>query len=134
MDGCIFCRIAAGEVPCLRVYEDEHALVFMDIAGDVDGHMLAIPKRHVTSMLDCGADTLARLMKAVRRVAVHCVEDCDYAGVNLLNASGICAGQSVPHLHMHIIPRRTDDGVDAWPAQAGAREDRAALHARLRMP
>lgn len=133
MSDCIFCKIAAGELPCRKVYEDEHTLVFMDIARDVDGHMVAIPKQHACSVLDCGAETFARLMDTVRRVSMHCVDNCGYAGVNLLNASGECVGQSVPHLHIHIIPRRPGDGVDAWPALPGAHDDLDATFRRLCM-
>ena len=103
---CVFCKIVAGEIPSMKVYEDEHSLVFMDIAGDVDGHMLAVPKKHVKNILDCDLAILNHLMVTVKRVSDHCVENCGYQGVNLLNASDESAGQSVPHFHIHIIPRK----------------------------
>ena len=121
MMNCIFCKIVRGEVPSLKVYEDEHTLVFMDIAGDVDGHMLAIPKKHVKSILDCDAETLDHLMHTVKRVSDHCTQNCGYDGVNLLNASDESAGQSVPHFHIHIIPRKRNDGLDTWPHFDGAK-------------
>lgn len=130
---CVFCGIVSGEIPSMKVYEDERSLVFMDIAGDADGHMLAIPKRHAESILDCGGEALAGLMEAVAKVARHCVENCGYDGVNLLNASGVAAGQSVPHFHIHIIPRRKGDGLDAWPRLGGAKQDIDALHKKLKM-
>ena len=130
---CVFCGIAAGQVPCMKVYEDAHTLVFMDIAGDVDGHMVAIPKKHVGNILDCDADQLSHLMSAVKRVANHCVDRCGYDGVNLLNASGTSAGQSVPHFHIHLIPRRKDDGIDAWPPFAGAKENIADVWEKIRL-
>lgn len=99
----------------MKVYEDEYTLVFMDIAEDVNGHMVAIPKKHVKSILDCDEETLEHLMKTVKHVSNYCVDHCCYQGVNLLNASDECAGQSVPHFHIHIIPRKNDDGIDAWP-------------------
>ena len=98
----------------MKVYEDEHTLVFMDIAKDVDGHMLAIPKKHIKNILDCDTETLGQLMTAVKKVSNHCIEVCGYDGVNLLNASDESAGQSVPHFHIHIIPRKKGDGIDAW--------------------
>ena len=101
---CTFCRIVSGEIPSMKVYEDEHSLVFMDIARDVDGHMLAVPKKHVENILDCDEETLRHLIHAVKTVSEHCLQ-CGYAGVNLLNASGTCAGQSVAHFHIHIITR-----------------------------
>ena len=118
---CVFCKIVAGEIPSMKVYEDEHSLVFMDIAGDVDGHMLAVPKKHVKNILDCDLETLQHLMAAVKRVSNHCVENCGYQGMNLLNASDESAGQSVPHFHIHMIPRKEGDGVDAWPKFAGSK-------------
>ena len=65
-------------------------------------------------------ETLNHLMETVKKVANHCVNHCGYEGVNLLNASDESAGQSVPHLHIHIIPRKSDDGIDAWPVFNGA--------------
>ena len=130
---CVFCKIVNGEIPGFIVYEDEHTMVFMDIAGDVDGHMLAIPKKHVKSILDCDPQTLSRLMAAVKKVSNHCVDVCGYDGVNLLNASDESAGQSVPHFHIHIIPRKKGDGIDAWPAFAGANCGIEELFQRLRI-
>ena len=134
MEDCLFCRIVRGEIPARRIYEDVNALVFLDVAGDVDGHLLAIPKAHAEGVMDCDPQAFLGLMAAVRRVARHLVERCGYDGVNLLNASGPAAGQSVPHLHIHLIPRRAGDGIDAWPTLPGARESLDALQERLKMP
>lgn len=130
---CVFCKIAKGVIPGYKVYEDEHTLVFMDIAKDVDGHMLAIPKKHVKCILDCDDETLQHLMRAVKKVSNHCVDACGYDGVNLLNASDESAGQSVPHFHIHIIPRKKGDDIDAWPAFSGATRETEALFQILRM-
>lgn len=116
---CTFCKIINREIPSRIVFEDEHTLVFMDIARDVDGHMCAIPKSHVKNILDCDTDTLNHLMAAVKTVSNHCVDNCGYDGVNLLNASDESAGQSVPHFHIHIIPRKIGDGIDTWPELPG---------------
>lgn len=130
---CVFCRIIAGNLPALKVYEDERTLVIMDIARDVDGHMLVIPKKHVQSLLDCDPETLAALMATAQKVARHCVNRCGYDGVNLLNASGESAGQSVAHLHLHLIPRQKGDGIDAWPPFEGARASIQEAYQRIRM-
>lgn len=130
---CIFCKIVNGEVPSRKVYEDEHTLVFMDIAKDVDGHMVAIPKKHVESILDCDRDTLARLMDTVKKVSLHCTESCGYEGVNLLSACGKSAGQSVPHFHLHLIPRRHGDGIDAWPSFTGATCDIEEIFEKIKI-
>lgn len=117
---CIFCKIVSGDIPSMQVYEDENTLVFLDIAEDVNGHMVAIPKKHCKNILDCDVETLNHLMKTVKLVADHCVQNSGYNGVNLLNASDESAGQSVAHFHIHIIPRKKDDGIEAWPEFNGS--------------
>ncbi len=130
---CVFCGIASGRIPCLKVYGDEAAVAFMDIAGDVDGHILVIPRKHCVNILDCDEETLSAVARAVRKVTLHLTADCGYEGADLLSAAGTAAGQSVPHFHVHIIPRRTGDGIDGWPRFDGAKEDIRAMHARVRM-
>ncbi len=116
---CPFCGIANHSLPGRIIYEDPFSCVFLDIAGDVDGHMLAVPKKHCSNVLDCDAQSLHHLMDAVQIVSRHCME-LGYEGVNLLNASNPCAGQSVPHFHIHIIPRKPKDGINAWPEFPGS--------------
>ena len=120
---CNFCGIVNGNYSCRRVFEDEYTMAFMDTAGDVDGHILVIPKKHCVSILDCDEQTLSHLAATVRKVSSDLVEKCGYSGVNLLNASGEGSGQSVNHFHIHIIPRKPDDGVDTWFRFKGAEND-----------
>lgn len=131
---CVFCKIVSGEIPSLMVYEDDHTMIFMDIAKDVDAHMVAIPKRHIKSILDCDKDTLEQLMLSVKKVANHCVDQCGYHGVNLLNASGESAGQSVPHFHIHIIPRIYGDEIDAWPHFEGTNHEIQEIYQKIKIP
>ena len=130
---CVFCKIVNGDIPSLKVYEDEDTTVFMDLAKDVDGHMVAIPKRHIKNILDCDIETLNHLISTVKKVANYCVDECGYEGVNLLNASDESAGQSVPHFHIHIIPRRSNDHVDAWPKFAGANCEIEEIYRKIRI-
>ncbi len=130
---CVFCKIVSGDIPGFKVYEDEHTLIFMDIAKDVDGHMIAIPKKHVKCIFDCDAETLSHLMAAVKKVSNHCIDACGYDGVNLLNASDESAGQSVPHFHIHIIPRKRGDGIDAWPTFDGANYEIEEIFQKLKL-
>lgn len=130
---CIFCKIVNGDIPSLKVYEDENTMVFMDIAKDVDGHMVAIPKKHIKNILDCDEDTLNHLMGTVKKVANYCVDECGYEGVNLLNANDESAGQSVPHFHIHIIPRQSNDNVDAWPKFDGANREIKEIYNKIRI-
>ena len=120
----------------MKVYEDEFTLAFMDIAKDVDGHILVIPKKHCESMLDCSYDELNKTMETVKKVSNHLTDNCGYGGVNILNANGKAAGQTVPHFHMHIIPRRFDDGLGgagAWPSFPGAKYDVKSMHKKVMM-
>ena len=133
MDDCIFCKIALDKVQSLKVYENDKTLAFMDIAKDVDGHILVIPKKHCKNILDCDPETLSVLMQTVKTVSDHLTEHCGYEGVNLLNASDESAGQSVPHLHIHIIPRKSNDGIDAWPRFEGAKENVQTVFERVKM-
>lgn len=132
MDDCIFCKIISNN-SMMKVYEDDWTVAFMDVAKDVDGHILVVPKKHVKNILDCDVDTLSRVMDMVKRVSNHLVDKCGYEGVNLLNASDESAGQSVPHFHIHIIPRKKNDGIDAWPVFTGAKQELEAVYKKVRM-
>ena len=112
---CIFCKIINGEIPCYKIYEDEDTLAFLDIADDAIGHTLVIPKKHYENILDIDNDTLSKVMNVVKKISNHYVNNCGYTGVNVMNASGVDAQQSVFHLHFHIFPRKENDGVRAWP-------------------
>ncbi len=108
---CLFCRILAGEIPASIVYEDDHALAFLDIQPFTPGHTLVIPKTHADSLLDLPSDEAGHMMKvgikvdkALRRSGLRC------EGVNLLLADGRAAGQDVFHVHLHVFPRFTGDG------------------------
>ena len=130
---CIFCEIINGVLPKRLIYEDEHTLAFLDIADDVDGHTIVVPKIHVNNILDCDGETLTRLMHAVQLISKHYVEHCGYHGVNLLNASGAEAQQSIPHFHIHIIPRRHGDGINAWPTFTGGTQSADIMHQKLKI-
>lgn len=117
---CVFCKIINGEIPSKKIYEDEYTYAFLDIAKDIDGHTLVIPKKHVKSILDCDDETLAQVMSTIRKVSKHYVECLGFDGINILNANEEAAEQSVFHLHFHIIPRKNDDGLHTFPEFPGA--------------
>lgn len=117
MDGCIFCRMVAGEIPVAKVYEDEAVLAFLDIAPISDGHTLVIPKRHCSAIHKCAPEVLANVAARLGRIAKAVVAAMESDGYNVLSNNGAAAGQVVDHLHFHIIPRRTGDGVfTEWPS------------------
>jgi len=116
---CIFCKIIKGDIPSYKIYEDEYTYAFLDIANDIDGHTLVIPKKHVTNILDCDNDTLHHVLDTVKLISNHYVNDCGFTGVDVLNASGKDAEQSVFHLHFHILPRYENDGQHGFPTLNG---------------
>ncbi len=115
MNDCVFCKIIKGELPSYKIYEDDFTYAFLDISCDTYGHTLVIPKKHSVNVMDTDVETLSHVIATVNKVAKHYVDDCGFDGVNIFNASGKAAQQSVFHLHFHIIPRKNDDGVNAWP-------------------
>ena len=133
MNDCIFCKILKGELPCMKIYEDEHTMAFLDIAKDVDGHILVIPKKHVTNILDADGETLSHVMNTVKKIGAHLTENCGYEGMNILNANNECSGQTVFHLHIHIIPRKRGDGVAGFPKFSGAEIPLEEMCERLKM-
>jgi len=130
---CIFCKIIKGEIPSYKIYEDEHTYAFLDIADDVEGHTLVIPKHHCENSLDAPEEVLQRVISTVQKVSNHYVDNCGYTGVNILNANGTDAEQSVFHLHYHILPRRKNDGKKIWPDFDKLNSDMATLYEKLRI-
>ena len=106
----IFAKILRGELPCVAVYEDEHTLAFMDIMPSVEGHTLVIPKAPAKEIFDLSADGIASLMRATQKVAKGVKRGLNCSGVMLVQLNGAAAGQSIPHLHFHILPR--EEGLD----------------------
>ena len=107
---CLFCRIVAGEIPSTRVYEDADTLAFMDIGPIIKGHTLVIPKKHYDPITQTPEDVLAKVMVVVRKIAQAQMNGLKADGVNVLNANGTAAGQQVPHIHFHVVPRFKTDG------------------------
>ena len=125
---CIFCEIVAGELPARIVDEDERTIAFMDIAPATRGHALVIPREHSADLLEASPEDLAATVVAAKRVAGRLGERLGADGVNLLNACGAAAWQTVFHFHVHVIPRYSDDPLRLpWtPAQGDPDEIAAA--------
>jgi len=124
---CIFCKIVAGQIPCFKLHEDQHTLAFMDINPGNRGHALAIAKEHWENLAAMPANLLGPVLATAQRVAkaVDAVVKPD--GINLLQANGPGAAQSVFHFHIHILPRRTGDELKMnWGHKPG---DMAAIKA-----
>ncbi|MFW9916895.1 MAG: HIT family protein [Candidatus Thorarchaeota archaeon] len=125
-DDCIFCKIIAREIPAAIFYEDENVVAFLDAFPAVNGHCLVVPKHHTESLRTSPAEVLqaAEVLPQLARIAAACVEA---EGVNILCNDGRVAGQIVPHIHFHIVPRQSDDGIRFHAPQQQA--DMEKLHA-----
>jgi histidine triad (HIT) family protein len=129
---CLFCKIAAGEIPATRVREDERTIAFMDINPATRGHLLVIPREHAADLLEVGADDLAACLMAAKELAGRLTEKLGADGVNLLNSCGRDAWQTVFHFHVHVIPRYAGDPLRLpWVPEPGDRAEIAAAAAAL---
>lgn len=105
MNDCIFCKIASGEIPCHKVYEDEDVLAFLDISQVTKGHTLVIPKKHYDNFLATPHEVMHKVMDVAQRVGQVQIVSLGAKGVNILSNVNKEAGQSVFHFHVHVIPR-----------------------------
>jgi histidine triad (HIT) family protein len=115
---CIFCKIIAGEIPGQIVDQDERTVAFMDINPATRGHALVVPRTHSRNLLEIAPADLEATIVAAQRLARRATERLGMAGVNLLNACGPAAWQTVFHFHVHVIPRYEDDPL-RLPGQPG---------------
>ena len=130
---CVFCKIVAGKLPCFKLLEDETTIAFMDINPVNPGHALAVAKGHWPTVDVIPPDVLANVARTAQRVAKAAVEALAPAGVNLVQANGPAAGQSVPHLHVHIMPRRACDDVSLnWTPVPGDMKEIEAVAGKLK--
>jgi histidine triad (HIT) family protein len=130
---CIFCKIVAGQIPSFKLLEDDATIAFMDINPVNPGHALAVAKGHWPTVDVIPADVLSAVAKTAQKVARAVMSELKPIGVNLLQANGEGAGQSVPHLHIHVMPRRAGDGVALnWDYKPGDKAEIEAIYRRLK--
>lgn len=132
MDQTVFERIIAGELPCAKVYEDELTFAFMD-AGQVNpGHVIVATRKPYETLLDADQPTVAALLVSGWRIARAIDRTFRPAGITVLQANKPAGWQTVPHLHLHVLPRHPDDGVGiVWPRKNPSLEELRALAARI---
>jgi len=128
---CIFCKILAGQIPAYKVYEDEDAFAFLDIAPFEKGHVLVVTKHHAPYLTDLEKPTLFTLITAVQNVAALLLKKLPCDGFNLVQNNGLCATQVVPHVHFHIVPRWNNRTVNWIPGKYDDPAELAAIHRRL---
>lgn len=104
-DDCVFCKIAAGEIPSRKIYEDKDVVAIMDLSPTSKGHSLIIPKEHYANIYDIDEDIAAKIMRVAKKLATKMTVALNCDGFNLLQNNGATAGQTMFHFHMHLIPR-----------------------------
>ena len=124
---CIFCLIAKGEIPCAKVYEDDCVLAFLDLSPVHPGHTLVIPKTHYKDMLEVSSDIAPAVFAALKKVGAAVMRATGAWGFNVMQNNGLSAGQTMFHIHWHIIPRFDGDGLGVW--EQGKYPDAAAMQA-----
>lgn len=131
-DNCIFCKIVAGTIPCFKLWEDDRTLAFMDVNPANPGHALAIAKSHAENVYAIPADDLAATALTAQRVARAVDATLSPDGINLIQANGPGAGQSVFHFHIHILPRRDGDELKLnWGHTPGDMEAIKAVYEKV---
>ena len=114
MTECIFCKIAKGELDAFRLYEDDEVVSFLDIFPIHPGHALVIPKKHSVDIFDTEEKTIGKMMMIAKRVAPAVMKGAKADGINIGMNNREAAGQEVPHAHIHVIPRHSQDGLKTW--------------------
>ena len=132
-NNCVFCAIAEGEIPSFKVYEDDLVLAYLDINPFTKGHTLVIPKAHTSGLLDTSDETLAAIISRVRKIAGYLKEKLPCDGFNILQNNGESAGQTVMHLHFHIVPRYGKSADISFANHKADMEELKTLAERLRM-
>jgi histidine triad (HIT) family protein len=130
--GCVFCRIVSGELPCHRVHEDEHTIVFMDIAPVTDGHTLVVTRDHFEGLFEATPEALGAVMATAKRVAHAMRAALAPEGLMVFQLNGSAAGQTVFHYHMHLMPRAAGEPLALHARTPGDPERLAELAAQIR--
>jgi histidine triad (HIT) family protein len=111
---CIFCKIINGEIPSYKIYEDESTFAFLDIKPVNPGHTLIIPKKHYQNLEEISETDLQSLILVVKKIGAKIKQELGVPGYNCYENNDPVAGQVIPHLHFHIIPRLENDGFKYW--------------------
>ena len=127
----VFAKILRGEIPCFKIYEDDDTLAFMDIMPQADGHALVIPKHPAVTLLELPADKVAKTLQTVQKVMAAQKSELGAKGVVLMQLNGEDAGQTVPHLHFHLIPAHVSQ-LKRHAAEQGDMDKIKALAEKIR--
>jgi len=134
MDDCIFCKIIKGDIPCIKIYEDDRVLAFADINPISKGHTLLIPKNHAENLWEISQEDLTAIHAASKRVANAIRTALKPAGIAVLQLNGRAVNQVVMHYHLHLIPRMAGDAelkMTAWELVPGDMESIKQIGAQI---
>lgn len=132
-DNCIFCKIAAGEIPSATIYEDDDFRVILDIEPASKGHALILPKEHYANLYELPEELASKVLVVAKKVVTKMTEIVGCEGYNVLQNNGEVAGQTVFHFHMHLIPRYKEDDVTIkWNHGALTDELRAKILSKMK--
>ena len=130
---CVFCKIVAGQMPCFKLLEDDNTLTIMDTYPANDGHCLILSKEHYPTLFDISDEAFAAVSRSVIKVARAVNQALSPVGLNLVQANGLGAQQSVRHFHVHALPRKRGDQLKLnWGVKPGDGETIAALAEKIR--
>jgi len=133
MTDCVFCKIVAGQIPSIRVYEDEHTLAFMDIGHVNPGHTLVAVKKHAANLFELDESQTAAVARTSAKLAQALRKAFNPEGLSVYQANGKAAGQTVFHYHVHLLPRHAGDGMElVWPVKNPPREKLEEYAAKIR--
>ncbi len=133
MENCVFCRIAKGELPASKVYEDDSTIAFMDLQSVNPGHMLVVVKPHRANIYELDDELAGAAMRTAAKMARAAKKAYGCEGVTLFQANEPAGAQTVFHFHIHVLPRWEGDGMAlAWPAKNPTRDALEEMAAKLR--
>lgn len=128
----IFAKILRGELPCIKVYEDDETLAFMDIMPQADGHVLIVPKEAAVTLLDLSEKGAMAAIRTTRRIAIAVKKALNVEGLHVAQLNGAAAGQTVPHIHFHVIPHAAGSVLRMHAVEPAAEADLKAMAERIK--
>lgn len=129
----IFAKILRGELPCIKVFEDDRTLAFMDIMPQADGHVLIIPKEPAVTLLDLSEEGAVAAIRTTRRIAIAVKKALGVEGIHVAQLNGAAAGQTVPHIHFHVIPHAAGTVLRMHAAERADENSLKAMAERIKV-
>lgn len=131
MDNCIFCKIIKGEIPCIKIFEDNDFISIISLGQTSKGHSLIIPKEHSKNILDMNSNLGCKVFDLIKKIGNASIKGLGADGFNIGVNTNSCAGQVIMHTHIHIIPRYKDDKLKMWGETKTSEEDRVVLAEKI---